>query len=305
MHSLKFLFFVCIASFCVISTTYAEKIKIGFIEEIDTSVDVPSVIQQNLKESIRCALVNSGKFDVFDRNQKDLSRLVEEMKFSDERLGRVDINDSKKAEFGKISGIEYIVLLGINDFLVGQEKSKFQKPLADEKSFIRLGVSLRLLNSSTGKIQLEKDIIEKQYSSIKLTNEEFDIGLSNKTINLLTRKITRQIIEELYPILILEKTGASAFINCGKDAGIVVGEEFEVYATKNVLDDVTLNNLAIEKSVGKVKVIRISPKTSEVEIIEDFGIDKGCIIRSQDSENQPVKKNISENIQKKKNGDDW
>ena len=72
-----------LVSFCIIvflpNISFADKMSIGFVEQIDSTVDVPDAIKQNLKEAIRQNLVNSGKFDVVDRNQKDIARLFEEI----------------------------------------------------------------------------------------------------------------------------------------------------------------------------------------------------------------------------------
>lgn len=282
----------------------AEKMRVGFVEQIDSTVDVPDVIKQNLKEAIRQNLVNSGKFEVVDRNQKDINRLFEEMKFSDERIGRVDANDAKKAEFGKISGMEYMVLVSINDFFTGEEVSKFQKTDPGNKAVVRLGVNLRLLNASTSRIQLEKSVSAKRLSAIKAAAVQMDTELVNKVIKALAEKVVRQVMDEVYPILIIERTGNSAFINRGKDSGIAVGEEMDVFVMKKVTDDGTQETVDLAKAVGKVKVTNVSDKTAEVEITEDFGVSKGCVVKMKDKD-QSVAEDVAKTIEKKKNAEDW
>ena len=211
---------------------YADKMSIGFVEQIDSTVAVSDMVKQNLKESIRQNLVNSGKFDVVDRNQQDINRLFEEMKLSDQRVGRVDVNDTNKAEYGKLAGMEYMVLVSINDFYVGQEASKFQNTAPGMRSVVRLGVNLRLLHTSTGKIQLEKSVVAKKTSNnpVEAQPGVLDMELLNKTIKALSDKVLRQVMDEVYPVLILERNGNSAFINRGQDSGIVVGDEMNVFA---------------------------------------------------------------------------
>ena len=285
----------------------AEKMRIGFVEQIDSTVDVSDAIKQNLKEAIRQNLVNSGKFEVVDRNQKDIGRLFEEMKLSDERLGRVDPNDTKKAEFGKLAGMEYMVLVSINDFFTGEEASKFQTTSPGNKAVVRVGVNLRMLNASTSKIQLEKSVSAKKLSTVKAAGDQasgVDMELTNKAIKSLAEKVVRQVMDEAYPVLILEKTGSSAFINRGKDSGIVAGDEMEVYVIKKVTDDGTQEAVDLAKSVGKIKVTNVSDKTSEVQVIEDFGVDKGCVAKMKDKD-QATTEDVAKTIEKKKNAEDW
>ncbi len=285
-------------------SAHAEKMRVGFVEQIDSTVDVPEAIKQNLKEAIRQNLVNSGKFEVVDRNQKDINRLFEEMKFSDERIGRVDTNDAKKAEFGKISGMEYMVLVSINDFFSGEEASKFQKTDPGNKAVVRLGVNLRLLNATTSRIQLEKIVSAKRLSAIKAGVGQMDMELVNKAIKTLAEKVVRQVMDEVYPILIIERNGSSAFINRGKDSGITVGEEMDVFVMKKVTDDGTQETVDLAKAVGKVKVINVSDKTAEVEVTEDFGVSKGCVVKVLDKD-QSVAEDVAKTIEKKKNAEDW
>jgi len=284
----------------------AEKMRIGFLEQIDATIDVPDAIKQNLKDAIRLSLVNSGKFEVVDRNQKDINRLFEEMKFSEERVGRVDANDPKKAEFGKLAGMEYMALVTINDFFTGEEASKFQATSPGNKVVVRIGVNLRLLNASTGRIQLEKSVSAKKLSVAKASGGQpdvLDMELVNKVIKALAEKTVRQVMDEAYPILILERSGNIAFVNRGKDSGIAVGDEMEVFIIKKVIDEGVQETVDIARPVGKVKVTNISEKTAQVEILEDFGIAKECVLKPMNQERAAA--DVTKSIDKKMQTDDW
>jgi len=233
-----------------------------------------------------------------------MNRLFEEMKFSDERIGRVDITDEKKAEYGKIAGMEYMVLVTINDFFSGLEKSKFQKISPQDKNVLRLGANLRLINTSTGKIKLEKSITAKKYSSSVIAEGSIDAELANKTIKLLSDKIVRKIMDELYPISIVERNGNSVFINRGQDNGLKVNDTLEVFAIKKVTDESTQEDVDLAHPIGKIKITNVSDRTSQAEITEDFGVAKGCIAKISDMEEASVE-NIKKSIDKKINAEDW
>ena len=190
--------------------------------------------------------------------------------------------------------------------LKDQEASKFQNTSPGSKPIIRLGVDLRLLNTSTGKIQLEKSVAAKKtsQSSVELQPDALDMELVNKTIKSLSDKIVRQMMDEVYPVLILERNGNSAFINRGQDSGIAVGDEMEVFAMQKTTDEGTQETVNLAHSVGKIKVSSVSDKTSEVEITEDFGISKGCVAKSIDKDKAAVD-DIKKDLDKKANAQDW
>ena len=290
------------------SVAHAEKMRVGFTDQIDATVAVPDSIKQNLKDAIRQNLVNSGKFEVVERNEKDIKRLFEEMKLSEERIGRVDVNDSKKAESGQLAGMEYMVLVTINDFFNGEEPSKFQNTSPGNKSVLRLGVNLRMVHASTGKIQLEKIVSAKKSSASKVAEGQLgglDMELANKAIKALSEKITRQVMDEAYPILILERNGNSAFINRGADSGIKVGDAMEVFAIKKVTDTGTQEMVDLAHSVGKIKVASVSDKTAQVDVVEDFGIAKDCIAKFLEMDEAATVEAIKGSLDKKATAEDW
>jgi curli biogenesis system outer membrane secretion channel CsgG len=284
---------------------HAEKMRIGFAEEIDSTVDVPDFIKANLRDSVRQNLIDSGKFEVVERNQKDIKRLLDEMYSSSERVGRVDIADDKKAEFGRIAGIEYMVLITINDFFSGVEQSKFEKVKTADKPAVRVGANLRLVNTSTAKIKLEKSVSAKKSSNSRIQGGGADREASNKAIEALSGKIIKNIIDELYPILILDRSGSSAFINRGKDSGIKMNDTLEVFAVKKVLDEGTQEDVELAYPVGKIKITSLSDKTAQAEIMEDFGITKGCIAKVPDSDESSSIKEIRKDMNKKTSDEDW
>ena len=291
--------------FCITySYAYAEKLRIGFVEEIDTTIPTPDFIKKNLRDSIRQNMVNSGKFEVVDRSEKDMNRLFEEMKFSDERVGRVDVTDEKKAEYGKIAGMEYMVLVTINDFFSGLEKSKFQTIRQEDKNVLRLGANLRLINTSTGKIKIEKSVTTKKYSSFVVGGGSIDTELANKTIKSLSDKIVRKIMDELYPISIVERVGNIVFINRGQDNGLKVNDALEVFTIKKVIDESTQEDVSLAYSIGKIKITNVSDDTSQAEIIEDFGVTKGCIAKMLDTKEETAE-SIKKDIDKKISAEDW
>lgn len=306
----KLIFLLVLFSVIIVGTNvYAEKMRIALQEEVDSSIEIPEFIQENLKNKIREKINNSKKFDVIMRNQKDIKRLLEEQKFSDERIGRVDTEDEKRAQYGKFAGVEYFVSVDIKDFYEGMEEARFKKVKSEDKHFVRLEVGLRLLHASTGRIKLEKSLVDKESKQV---GGYYDSDISsdretvNKLIDKISGKIVKEILNELYPIKILKKMGNSVFLNRGEESGIKKGSELEVFAIEKVKDEDTDEEVNLEMPVGKIRITSASGKTSQGEIIEDMGINvENCIARVTTEESlkaKVIKKNIEE---KEEDDEDW
>ena len=321
---------ILIFAFTLPQVVLAEKTSIGFVDTADSSLNVPDFIKMNLKEALRQGFVDAGKFEIVDRNEQDLKKLFEEMKFSGERVAMVDVNDQKKAEYGKIAGMEYMVIININDFYTGFQSSKFQTTSPEGRFVTRVGANLRLINSSTGKVILEKSVtVKKSIDAKSASTQEFSINkeenktdsqtgpvekikdanggrvwqinteLANKVIKSLADKIVRKIVDELYPIKILVRSGSSVSLNRGRDNGIKVGDEMSVFTVKKVMDDDTEDILDLLHPVGKIKITSVSEKTAEAEITEDSGVAKDCTARLQEAEEAVTVDSI------KFGGEDW
>ena len=61
----------------------------------------------------------------------------------------------------------------------------------------------------------------------------------------------------------------------------------------------------LEFSVGKIRVTNVSDKTSQAEIVEDFGINKGCIAKIAESKEPSETQKIEGEIGNKSNAADW
>ena len=286
---------------------YAGKMRVGLAEKLDSSVPLPSFVEENLKIKIREKMIDSGKFDVIERSEKDLRRLFEEQKFSSERIGRVDISDEKKAEYGKIAGIEYLILITVNDFYEGTESSKFKKMNAHGRDVLRLGANLRIVHTSTGRIKVDKGVTAKAFRKKNGYSQgaHLDRSAANEAIESLSKKIVRNILDELYPIRILDRSGKIVFINRGVKHNIAINDSLEVFAIKKTMDVDTKEEVDLEYSVGKIKIVSISDRTSKAEIVEDFGINKGCIARLDENRAAIEFKKIGAEIEEKRDAKDW
>ncbi len=280
----KNIFALCVTIGLITQGIYAgEKMRLGLSDEIATSVKLPDFVTGTLRSKVREHLVNSKKFDVISRSSKDMKKLFEEIKFASSRIGRVNEDDKKKAEYGKIAGIEYAIFIEVNDWFVGNESSKFKNINAPSRQLVRIGASLRIVHTSTARLKAEKSVTCKQYKAIRGGNygghSAPDRELANKVLDALALNICSMIMDELYPIKVVEKMGKQLFLNRGKAHGIKKGLLYEICALKKTKDEDTGEMLELEFPVGKAKVVSVAAKTSRAMILEDFGINKGCVAK--------------------------
>lgn len=155
-----------------------------------------------------------------------------------------------------------------------------------EKRVLRFGAVGKIIDSSTGSIiettnfTISNSDMSDQSMSISASGNLND-ALIGEISRLMSNKIAVRVADTIFPIKILAKTGKIATLNRGDGTGIKVGDEYEVFALgEPIIDPDTGENLGAEEiAVGKLKISRITPKTSQGTITEDNGVDKGQILR--------------------------
>ena len=97
----------------------------------------------------------------------------------------------------------------------------------------------------------------------------------------LAEKIANHIADVIFPAKVLIRRDKEVIINRGEGGGIAVGDIFNAYALgQELIDPDTKESLGREEvRVGRVKISQVNPKTSQAEILDDTGIDKGAILR--------------------------
>jgi hypothetical protein len=80
---------------------------------------------------------------------------------------------------------------------------------------------------------------------------------------------------------VLVKREMQITLNRGQGAGVEVGQVLNVFAQgETLIDPDTQEVLGREEVlIGKVRIISVQPKFSTAEILEDFGINKGAVLR--------------------------
>jgi len=223
------------------------------------------------------------KFDVLSRS--DLADVMKEQDLG--ASGNVDAKTAAKA--GKLSGANYLLVCTVDDFQDYIEKAAFEGTgQTATKRVFRFSVVGKLYDSSTGKllesanfqtgndefkqIQMERSFTVKSGE----LSDDMMVGISRS----MAEKIANHIADVIFPAKILIKRDNIVTINRGEGGGMADGDVFDVYAQGEELKDPDTGEVLgrEEVKVGKVKITQIGAKTSQAEILEDTGVDKGAVL---------------------------
>ena len=243
---------------------------------------------KRIVESLNSQLIDrvnaTRKFDVVGRS--DLGDIFHEQAL--DTSSNVDVKTVAQA--GKLAGATFLLVTTVDDFQDYVETATFAgTDRSATKRIFRLSVVGKLYDSSTGKLiesanlqtgnDVFKDITENHNYSTK------DGNLSDEMMVVIARdlaeKIANHIADVIFPAKVLIRRDKEVIINRGEGGGIAVGDIFNAYALgQELIDPDTKESLGREEvRVGKVKITQVNPKTSQAEILDDTGIDKGAILR--------------------------
>jgi curli biogenesis system outer membrane secretion channel CsgG len=282
------IFYALVAAFSTLSLVAQEK-TIGVSPVVVSSAIQSSAASQRSEISLKrvaesmdgqfiSALQSTRKFQVIARS--DLPSLQEEGGFTGSGLAGV-------------SGVDYLLVVSIDDFQDIQERVNFSGlGKVAERRTIRLGAVAKIYDSKSGKLLESSNLQIKNFDAEQVLSNSSNSGgsVSDALIRQLATELAQQAVirvtEVVYPAKILAKTGKIVTINRGDGTGIAAGQLWEVFALGEELKDPdTGASLGKEEmSVGKVRILRVTPKTAQGEVSgEDLGIDRGAIVRRIDS----------------------
>jgi hypothetical protein len=99
----------------------------------------------------------------------------------------------------------------------------------------------------------------------------------------MAQKIAMRAADAIYPARIVAKRDKIVTINRNDQAGVKIGQVWEVFVYGDeIVDPDTGDKSKEEVFVGTVKISRVTPQNSQAEILEDSGIDRGALIRLKD-----------------------
>lgn len=256
-----------------------------------------------MADMLTTALVKSGKFMVIERQQ--LEAVMKE-----QALGLSGaVTPQSAAQVGKLLGVELMVMGSVNEFgekessIGGGVGSKLSSKLGGihrvgvESKTARVGLDIRLVNTTTGEIVAAEGIAEEESKKgLDIGHDEFsfsqDAGWDQTLAGKATRKAVNKVVElitksmEKIPWagkIIAINADKTVMIKPGAQGGVKVGDVFAVYSVgQEVIDPETGLSLGAEETkTGTIEVIDVKDQFAKAKIVSGSGFKKLDTVREK------------------------
>lgn len=213
---------------------------------------------RKISENFLVQFVNSGKFDVVEREQ--IEKTLREQNFS--ASGNVD--PAQVAAFGKLTGVDYIITGTIEtDFQQTSSGSNIIVNIRKTTLTMHVKISAKLVNVTTGSV-VSAETAEGNAES-KSTATDFSSGEQQKSLAGLFDQAaagaSKKILDKFIPraielfkpvapkVLVAAVDGSTVYLNAGANAGLVNGAAVKVMREgEPILDPVTQKVIKIRKT---------------------------------------------------------
>ena len=239
----------------------------GGNEKLSEKVDL------RMSEMLTTSLVQTARFELVERNKID--RAIQEQK-----LGMVGvIDEATAAEMGQLIGAEYIVLGSITS-AAKKRTDKFGYILVE----VRIGVDVRAVNATSGKILLS-ETAEGVSSSKEIRTADGtlvqgaleDDAAYGAAARDAVQKVSQKIadLSSLLGYVILTDSG-EVTIDLGADKGVSNGDRFVVFrAEEEIVHPVTGDLLGWKKQIlQEIEIERTERQMSTGKVIKTKGEDQ-------------------------------
>lgn len=181
-HSIQLLFLsLFLSAFCG-----AQDDSLPTIAVADFTSEVSTELRHGLPEEITERLVNSGRFQVYERDK--LHAIMNEQEFQ-----QSGFSDPQSAvSIGRIMGVRYILTGNILDF--GKEVRNFTGYGVRSKTTIyRLSANMRVIDIESGKV-----LFSKNGTSEEMSTQSNGLGTSDETVDTrLAKKLATDLMRTL------------------------------------------------------------------------------------------------------------
>ncbi|HDR06213.1 MAG TPA: hypothetical protein ENN88_01110 [Candidatus Coatesbacteria bacterium] len=261
------------------------------ISELEDKAGSSYNVGTGLSDVLATALVNCGKFQVFEREQ--LAAVMKE-----QALGTTGLVTPQTApEIGKLLGVQAIVYGAVTEFSTQKDEvglGTFMGGMGFSRVTARVGLNIRLIDTVTGEIIFSHEATgEESEAGGVLMVPGMIIGKGSEWDNTLEGKAARKAIDEIVNAIIaklknvpwtgavVKADGDKVYINAGVDSGIELGMEFRIFAKgEELIDPVTGISLGAEETlIGTVQVMDVKEKYAICRSVAGGGFSDGDIVR--------------------------
>ncbi len=231
-------------------------------------------------------LVQSGKFSVVERDKLDLVLKEQSLTAS----GAIDPKTAVR--LGKLLGVQLILTGSITKFSVKRHGGGIG-PLRAEFGQAQSALDVRLIDTSTGEIVLvASGQGEKKFGGAAFKNidfeKQFDEGIITEALRPAVEKTVAHSVYQYDQLgqhaaaatpalgkVVSVDSPTSVYIDMGENAGVKVGDRFEVVRVVKEIRDETGELLdTVEETVGNVEIVKVLSKSSVCRVVHG-GVQKG------------------------------
>ncbi|MEM1330014.1 MAG: hypothetical protein AAGG07_05585 [Planctomycetota bacterium] len=251
----------------------------------DGHADDLSLIVDALDGQLINAFQGSRRFEIIARS--DLEVLLKEQ----------DLQQAVGADPVRVlatAGCDYGVAFTIDAYRDEYVDQKLTTPerrgkIARARRTIYVSVVAKIYDVEKGSL-LESAAIE--YASEPFAREYGSIGADTSLVReqmadmldgipkSLAESVARRVMYVLYPARVLRERAGQVFLNWGDGTGIRSGQEWDVFLLEEVEGfDYEGQIERIETKVGRVRIESVTATNSTARVLEDFGIERGCVAR--------------------------
>lgn len=230
-------------------------------------------------DELTTQLVKSSAFSVIERSRIDA--VLEEIRAG--QSGAIDA--STAAQVGKVLGVQYVLLGSITQFSIDEKSGGIGRiGLSASYAEAESKLDVRVVSTTTAEIVSvaegggKKRLGGVAYKDLRL-DRDFDAGVAQEALRPAVENAVKQIVAEAAALAsaapaaplgqIVGVREGSIYIDSGENAGIQVGQKFEVVrvvdtirdAAGNVLDEVT-------EKVGVIEVTRVLSQSAICSVVE-------------------------------------
>ena len=260
-------------------------------------------IGSGMADMLTTSLVKSGKFIVIERQQLEAVLKEQAMGLSGA------ITPQSAAQVGKLLGVELMVIGSVNEFgekegrVGGSVGSRLGGKLGGirnvgvESKTARVGLDIRLVNTTTGEIVAAEGIAEEETKKgLDVGHDEFsfsnDAGWDNTLAGKATRKAVVKVVELVTKAMdnvawagkiIAINADKTLMIKPGAQGGVKVGDTFTVYSMgQEVVDPETGLSLGAEETLaGTIQVIDVKDQFAKAKAVSGSGFKKLDTVREK------------------------
>ena len=278
------------------SVSFAEKPRLAIQDIIATPAVIDSarvgnqinVLNQILQgsDSLLATTINQTKrFDIVARSK--YKQILKEQAIADS--GDVDPSDPQAAKAFMMAGAKYVATVTVDNY---QDQAD---SLATEGGFGRSSAEVRSI-SLQATLQIFDTTTAVMLSSTIITLSERDVdekmagaNRSGRGTNALIGKVTKKfatmaanaIMDNLVPAKVIGYTMGNITFTRGEGTGVEIDQIWQVFhAGEEMIDEDTGESFGAEEiAIGWARVSSVHPKFSKATAIQDYGINKGNLIR--------------------------